>query len=250
MDVANRLNRVLLGQPFSGGGGDALIEQYQGIARLYSVIENSIAVLSDLRRRKSYIYHGGTSERLGLGKKNVPEEIDSIWEEKLFSRVHPDDLIRKHAYELRFFLFLKEKRAADRGNYMVSSILRMSDQTNIYLPVYHRMFYAAEGKNVELALCLYNLTAQEPLMKADGEIINTATGEVVFLRPDQKQQLLSGREVEVLSLIVKGKMSKDIAKQLGISLNTVNRHRQNILEKLRVKNSIEAYRIAEKMGLL
>ena len=35
-------------------------------------------------------------------------------------------------------------------------------------------------------------------------------------------------------------MSKDIAQTLSISINTVNRHRQNILEKLQVNNSIEA----------
>jgi len=45
-------------------------------------------------------------------------------------------------------------------------------------------------------------------------------------------------------------LSKEIADTLSISINTVNRHRQNILERLRVNNSIEACRIAEFMGLL
>ncbi|MCG4719976.1 response regulator transcription factor, partial [Bacteroides intestinalis] len=50
--------------------------------------------------------------------------------------------------------------------------------------------------------------------------------------------------------INKGKMSKDIAQTLSISINTVNRHRQNILEKLQVNNSIEACRIAKELHLL
>lgn len=55
---------------------------------------------------------------------------------------------------------------------------------------------------------------------------------------------------EILQLINKGKMSKDIAQTLSISINTVNRHRQNILEKLQVNNSIEACRIAKELHLL
>lgn len=51
-------------------------------------------------------------------------------------------------------------------------------------------------------------------------------------------------------MINKGKMSKDIAQTLSISINTVNRHRQNILEKLQVNNSIEACRIAKELHLL
>lgn len=62
--------------------------------------------------------------------------------------------------------------------------------------------------------------------------------------------LLSDREKEILQLINKGKMSKDIAQTLSISINTVNRHRQNILEKLQVNNSIEACRIAKELHLL
>lgn len=45
-------------------------------------------------------------------------------------------------------------------------------------------------------------------------------------------------------------MSKDIARILSISINTVNRHRQNILEKLQVSNSIEACRVAKELKLL
>lgn len=47
---------------------------------------------------------------------------------------------------------------------------------------------------------------------------------------------LSAREVEVLSLVVRGLMSKEIADRLHISLPTVNTHRKNISEKLGVRS--------------
>ena len=55
---------------------------------------------------------------------------------------------------------------------------------------------------------------------------------------------------QILQLIDMGKTSHEIARELFISKNTVSRHRQNILEKLQVKNSIEACRIAKELKLL
>lgn len=62
--------------------------------------------------------------------------------------------------------------------------------------------------------------------------------------------MLSDREKEVLKLIRDGRPSKQIADMLGISIHTVNRHRQNIIAKLSVGNSIEAVTAAVAMKLL
>jgi DNA-binding NarL/FixJ family response regulator len=45
-------------------------------------------------------------------------------------------------------------------------------------------------------------------------------------------------------------MSKEIADRLFISVNTVNTHRQRILEKLGAESSIEAIRYAKEKGIL
>jgi DNA-binding NarL/FixJ family response regulator len=45
-------------------------------------------------------------------------------------------------------------------------------------------------------------------------------------------------------------MSKEIASRLFISINTVNRHRQNILMKLQASNSVEACRVAKGLKLI
>ena len=62
--------------------------------------------------------------------------------------------------------------------------------------------------------------------------------------------MLTRRETEILRMIDAGMMSLEIAEGLSISIHTVSRHRQNILDKLRVKNSIEACRIARELGLI
>ncbi|MDE7409673.1 MAG: LuxR C-terminal-related transcriptional regulator, partial [Muribaculaceae bacterium] len=60
--------------------------------------------------------------------------------------------------------------------------------------------------------------------------------------------IISKRERQILQLIASGMESMEIAAALNISKNTVSRHRQEILAKLQVKNSIEACRLASSMG--
>lgn len=48
--------------------------------------------------------------------------------------------------------------------------------------------------------------------------------------------VLTPREVEVLQLIVSGKINKEIASALGVSLTTVITHRKNLSEKLGIKS--------------
>jgi len=253
MNIVSTLNEELLMQPFSKGEGEIdLLSKYQQIAYGYSLIENSIAVLSDLKANKSYIYHGGVASKLGIAEKGSKKNINSIWEEDIFNRIHPDDLIKKHTLELQFFHLLKSMPVKERPDYYVRSEMRMKNSQGEYIAIQHRMFYVTGCiiGNLWLSLCLYDFIYEKNEDEiSDGVIINSATGET--LRPEKKNysNILSEREKEILSLIKKGKMSKEIADILSISVHTISRHRQNILEKLRVKNSFEACRVAKLMGL-
>jgi FixJ family two-component response regulator len=61
---------------------------------------------------------------------------------------------------------------------------------------------------------------------------------------------LTPRESEVFALVVRGKLTKQIAFQLGTSERTVKAHRHSIMEKLRVQSLAEAVSIAERLGML
>jgi DNA-binding NarL/FixJ family response regulator len=61
---------------------------------------------------------------------------------------------------------------------------------------------------------------------------------------------LTPRELEVTKLIAEGLTSDEVAETLTISRNTVNRHRDNILEKLGMRNRVELTRYAIKRGLV
>lgn len=57
------------------------------------------------------------------------------------------------------------------------------------------------------------------------------------------EALLSAREIEVATLVVKGNQNKEIADKLRIGLSTVITHRKNIMTKLSIKSisSLTAY---------
>ena len=59
--------------------------------------------------------------------------------------------------------------------------------------------------------------------------------DVTNLGTSEGNKELSAREVEVLQLVVKGTINKEIADKLNISLNTVLSHRKNITAKLGIK---------------
>ncbi|MGO4622822.1 response regulator transcription factor [Ensifer sp. 2YAB10] len=63
-------------------------------------------------------------------------------------------------------------------------------------------------------------------------------------------ETLTPRELEVFGLIVRGKLNKQIAYDLGTSERTVKAHRHNVMEKLGVHSLAEAVSIAERLGLL
>jgi DNA-binding NarL/FixJ family response regulator len=61
---------------------------------------------------------------------------------------------------------------------------------------------------------------------------------------------LTAREDEVIKLIAEGRSSKEIARDLTISVKTVERHRANILAKLGMRDRTELTRYAIRAGLI
>jgi two-component system, NarL family, response regulator NreC len=61
---------------------------------------------------------------------------------------------------------------------------------------------------------------------------------------------LTPREREVLQLVVEGKATKEVAALLHISVKTVETHRANIMEKLRIYDVPNLVRYAIRQGLI
>jgi len=250
--IRDKLDIKIFSQYFSGFSRAQLeLEDARLIAQLYARLENTISVLSDLKSRKSYLYLGGVANQLGFAPTLT--DIDSIWEDELLNRVHPDDLEKKYRLEFRFFQLLKSIDPAERINYSLITKLRIKNLEGNYIAIKHRVLYLSSTSDgdVLFALCLYDIIYDHPGFDVpDGLIINTGTGEIINSEQEKFDDMLSAREVQILQMISTGLRSKEIAAKLSLSLHTVNRHRQNIFKKLNVANAIEACRLARATGLL
>jgi DNA-binding NarL/FixJ family response regulator len=69
-------------------------------------------------------------------------------------------------------------------------------------------------------------------------------------RASASADVLTPRELQVLKLIAESLTSKEIASERVLSVKTVERHRQNILDKLGMSDRVELTRYAIRRGLI
>jgi DNA-binding NarL/FixJ family response regulator len=68
--------------------------------------------------------------------------------------------------------------------------------------------------------------------------------------PEPPRSRLTPRERELVQLLAEGKSNKEAADALGISLNTVETHRKNVMSKLRLRSAPDLVRYAIRNKLV
>lgn len=254
MKHENELKSLLTEQQFeTSDNREGLLAQAKACANSYALATEGIAVISDFQNNECHIYSG----KFGQTIMNLPEymvDCNSAFEDIIFCHAKEDDLIERHILELRFFNFIKELSINDKTNFSASCLLRFyGNDVNERVEMLHTTRYLSCSANgsVLFGLCTY---IPYPIShnRQTGVIVNLLTGETVGrdIYETSDRKILSRRQLEILSLIAKGVPSKQIADRLNISINTVNRHRQDILATLKVANTAAAVEIALRMNLI
>lgn len=193
--------------------------------------------------KKTHVYESECHKELF---KNEDETVHDV-------EIHPEDFemvmkngiaAMRHVFQgnryAKYSKLIREYRALIKGCYR-----RITEEIQV--------LETDENGNVWLALSIVNISPnQQSPYTVKSVLINSYTGDI-FSPLDEyydRDVILSSREIEILKFIEQGKLSKEIAEQLNISVNTVNTHRQRILKKLKVYNSIEAIKYAQTLGLL
>lgn len=80
--------------------------------------------------------------------------------------------------------------------------------------------------------------------------ISRAVVNAYLSKADLPERPLSDRERQVLQLVAEGKTTKEIATMLGISVNTAESHRSNMMEKLGIHDTAGLVRYAIRHGII
>lgn len=235
--------RLLSLQNFDEADLDYSLLEYhkQMLSHLAKVSNSGITVFDMYKRRHVY-----TSFNFG--------EIFGDCEEGIDERVHPDDLYTLVRNGIAALNFLHENKEAVQDYKMISEF-RICNAKGQYVRVVEQYTLLEKDKsgNPWLSLSVLDLSPDQSLFKTvRGHILNVKENKsfpIENLLPPKTSDLTT-REIAVLQLIKEGLLSKEISEQLFISVHTVNTHRQRILEKLDVNNSMEAVKYASALGLI
>jgi len=168
--------------------------------------------------------------------------------------LHPEDLpilidLQKRTFDYVFKLPHEEQ--CDYKHIFEFRILGVSGEY-IRVICQYQMLETGEFEKPLLLLGVVDISPDQDLKAPiKFRLVNFKTGDIVNIPVlDNPNISLTKREKEVLKMVNEGMMSKEISDKLFISIHTVNRHRQNILEKMNVENLSEAISYARKLGLL
>lgn len=108
--------------------------------------------------------------------------------------------------------------------------------------------YLRKGQRVEAVLAALH-TALGGELAVERELLHQVRRDVPSL-PRQRTPLdgLTPRELRVLHLLVDGRSTSEMVRQLGVSQSTVRTHVQNILAKLGVHSRLQAVALLTREG--
>lgn len=154
--------------------------------------------------------------------------------------------------------FVREKEWAEKKAYKLIFEYRLSDPAGNLFRFLQQCVVLELDKhgNIWQVLILNDIIPNSPgNHRLNRKLIHIPSGKICLFHDDQEPSsksayLLTKRELEVLGLINQGLLSKEIADQLFISVNTVNNHRQKIIEKMHAENTKEALQYAQRIGII
>jgi DNA-binding CsgD family transcriptional regulator len=220
-----------------------ILKKHKEVLDVLAQIKNSAITVFDLHK-KEHVYNSfNLASLFGYDLENINTEYYN-------SRIHSEDLqslLKVGIITLKKILALP---ISERMNYKLQNEYRILNSNNTYIRIieqFQPLELDTKG-NFWLALSIMDISPnQDNYEGIRSQIINITTGKFEAITPQEEAPLndLSKREIEILSHIKEGFLSKEISFKLAISVHTVNTHRQNILKKLGANNSFEAIEFAK-----
>ncbi|MDU1890401.1 MAG: LuxR C-terminal-related transcriptional regulator [Dysgonomonas sp.] len=228
---------------------DKIWEKHRPYVELLSQMNNSCIFVAE--RHESYLYLSPNfGDFFGYKLEELESSHDSDFLER---RIHPDDLQILGSMQIRLLNYICSLPEDEQKSYKHIFEFRVLGKNNEYIRIISQhQILDTSPKGNPILLGVVDISPDQT--KDTGirfTLMNFKTGEIIpFDINDNTENNLTKREMEILKLINDGMYSKEISGKLFISIHTVNRHRQNILEKMNVNNVQEAINYTRRLGLL
>lgn len=240
--------------------GEEILDARQPVLALENIkaatsLSGGCCVITNVATDSCFVAGGRFCHLLGISdREDFFGEFDSGDEDIIYTRIHPEDLVEKRMLEYELFTRMQKLSAEEKVRYKACCNIRIRNRKGEYMSVSNttQIYALSPAGKMWLILCTYDLAPFQPSGSGiDARLVDNSTGVVIPLYTgNSRDRILTGREKDILQLARQGKPSKQIAAMLGISVHTVNRHRQNIIAKLSVGNIVEAITAASLMKLL
>ncbi len=225
----------------------AVLDKHLPVLKAMDTIETGAISVFDLFLRKHLYMSGKYKEIYNIDQQ---EHLEGDIAASM-ANFHPEDLVHQNRAGLYFLKFLYTIPVEKRKDYKFISEYRL--KINGYFTRVIEQFIGLELDtfgNPWLGLSILDRSPDNDLeAPCRTRLLNFKTGDLYHF-PPKPEVNLSNREREVLRLVANGLISKQIADKLFLSVNTVNTHRQRIIEKLNVANSAEAIKYVREHGLI
>jgi DNA-binding CsgD family transcriptional regulator/PAS domain-containing protein len=232
----------------------SIFEKHKPLLQTIATVGNSGVSVFDIFKKEHLFYSPNFGQLLGFDLKQIEEYGHSFLDEK----IHPDDFIALTLNGISLFKLLYQFSNDEKANFKLINEYRILNKDNIYTRVIEQqqcLEFDPKG-NIWLTLSIIDISPNQ--VENEGlksQLLNFRTGKIIDFQNENKEVepvsiSLTKREVQILKMVKDGLLSKEISNNLNISLNTVNTHRQRVLEKLGANNSMEAVVFASKLGIL
>lgn len=177
---------------------------------------------------------------------DYPEsELHNLFDKR---NIHPDEREAILEIEMKIQRFISETPPEELHDFKLMYDFQFRNKDGSYIRLLMQQIHIPE-KRSSLTHKIVGIVCDISYLKTDGApsfcILNVK--ETTTMQPSEQDDSdfsldsFSKREREIISLIISGMSSREIATKLFISIDTVKNHRKNILTKSNCSNSIQLF---------
>ena len=217
-------------------------------------ISPCVTSVLDLRTQQVNFISSNTNVILGYDSSYFTEKGLAFYNEI----AHPEDLPKTWKLIKKIWNFILEVPPDDQTQFKFNYDYRIikPDGKEVRVLAQNSVLQSDSKGNITHVLGVYSdISHWKKSEHQMGSIVSATDGFCYFFTcndsdTNKPQTSLSKRELEIVKLLAKGYSSKLIAEELFISFNTVNTHRQKIIEKTNSKNTGGVVQFAASHGLI